>query len=113
MDYRYFILYILKLSANDGYTYLGTINSPTSKFTMELDHLKDRDLYALFGLRKHTNISRLGPFLASKLFWHDYLSNFDIYNSAIWGVYAKPDFKSHSPRMSRIGRHSKNSNFFI
>ncbi|KAJ7381058.1 hypothetical protein OS493_004654 [Desmophyllum pertusum] len=26
--------------------------------------------------------------------------------------YARADFKSHSPRMSRIGRHSKNSNFF-
>ena len=59
---------------------------------MALDHLKEKALQALFSLRKHTNISKLSPFLASKIF-DTMISPILTYNSEVWGVNAKPDFK--------------------
>ena len=69
-----------------NYAYLGTLISSTGIFSVALDQLKEKALHALFILRKHTNISKLSPFLASKFFL--------TYNSEVWDVYAKPDFKS-------------------
>ena len=60
---------------------------------MALDKLKEKALHTLFSLRKHTHISNLSPFLANKLF-DAMISPFLTYNSEIWGVYTKPDFKS-------------------
>ena len=71
-----------------NYTYLGTGN-----FSLALDKLKEKALHALFSLRKHTHISNRSPFLASKLF-DAMISPVLTYNSEIWGVYTKPDFKS-------------------
>ena len=76
-----------------NYTYLGTLISSTGNFSMALDKLKEKVLHALFSLRKHTNISELSPLLANKIF-DMMISPILRYNSEIWGVYVKPDFKS-------------------
>ena len=55
--------------------------------------MKEKALHALFSLRKHTHISNLSPFLANKLF-DAMICPILTYNSEIWGVYTKPDFKS-------------------
>ena len=57
------------------------------------DKLKEKALHALFSPRKHTNISKLSPVLANKIF-DMMISTILTYNSEIWGVYVKPDFKS-------------------
>ena len=53
------------------YTYLGTRISSTGNFNISLEHLKEKALHALFSLRKHTD-----------------------FNSEIWGVFVKHDFKA-------------------
>ena len=60
---------------------------------MALDKLKEKALHALFSLRNHTNISKLSPVLANKIF-DMMISPILTYNSENWGVYVKPDFKS-------------------
>jgi len=75
-----------------NYTYLGTLISSTVKFSMALDKLKEKALHTLFSLRKHTNISKLSQLLANKIF-DTMISPILTYNSEIWGVYEKPDFK--------------------
>ena len=54
---------------------------------------EEKALHALFSLRKHTNISRLSPVLANKIF-DMMISPILTYNSEICGVYVKHDFKS-------------------
>ena len=76
-----------------NYTYLGTLISSTGNFSMAFDKLKEKALQALFSRRKHTNISKLSPLLANKIF-DMMISPILTYNSEIWGVYVKPDFKS-------------------
>ena len=76
-----------------NYTYLGTLISSTGNFSMALDKLKEKALHALFSLRKHTNVSKLSPVLANKIF-DMMIPPILTYNSEIWGVYVKPDFKS-------------------
>ena len=53
------------------YTYLGTRISSIGNFNISLKHLKEKALHALFSLRKHTD-----------------------FNSEIWGVFVKHDFKA-------------------
>ena len=65
----------------------------TGNFSLALDKLKEKALHALFSLRKHIHISNLSPFLANKLF-DAMISPILTYNSEIWGVFTKPDFKS-------------------
>ena len=48
---------------------------------------------ALFSLRRHTNLSKLKAALACKIF-DTMISPILTYNSEIWGVNAKPDFKT-------------------
>ena len=60
-----------------NYAYLGTIISSTGNFSLALGKLKNKALHALFSLRKHTNLGKLSPFLASKIRRND-LPNFDI-----------------------------------
>ena len=76
-----------------GYTYLGTCISSTGNFNISLEHLKEKALHALFSLRKHTNFSKLKPSLACKIF-EAMISPILSYNSEIWGVYVKHDFKA-------------------
>ena len=76
-----------------NYTYLGTLISSTGNFSLALDKLKEKALHALFSLRKHTNFSKLPPFLANKIFGA-MISLILIYTSEVWGAYAKSDFKS-------------------
>jgi len=52
-----------------NYTYLETLISSTGNFSLALDKLKEKALHALFSLRKHTNFSKLPPFLANKIFY--------------------------------------------
>ena len=76
-----------------NYTYLGTVISSTGNFSLALDKLKEKALHALFSLRKHTNLSKLSPFLASKIF-EAMISPILTYNSEVWGAYTKSDLKS-------------------
>ena len=75
------------------YTYLATRISSTVNFNISLKHLKEKALHALFGLRKHTNFSKLKPSLACKIF-EAMISPILSYNSEIWGVYVKDYFKA-------------------
>ena len=79
-------------------TYLGTrisSVSSTGNFNISLEHMKEKALriHALFSLRKHTNFSKLKPSLACKIF-EAMISPILSYNSEIWGVYVKHDFKA-------------------
>ena len=74
-------------------TIFRSLISSTGNFSMALDKGKEKALHALFSLRKHTNISKLSPVLANKIF-DMMISPILTYNSEIWGVYVKPDFKS-------------------
>ena len=47
----------------------------------------------LFSLRRHTNLSKLKAAVACKIF-DTVISPIPTYISEIWGVYAKPDFKT-------------------
>ena len=76
-----------------NYTYLGTLISSTGNFKLALDQLKEKALHALFSLRKHTNISKLSPSLVNKIF-DTVISPILSYNSKVWGVYTKHDFKT-------------------
>ena len=62
-------------------------------YNVSLEHLKEKALHALFGSRKHANFSKLKPSLACKIF-AAIISPISSYNSEIWGVYVKHDFKS-------------------
>ena len=75
------------------YTYLGTRISSTGNFNISLKHLKEKSLRALFSLRKHTDFSKLKPSLACKIF-EAMISPISSYNSEIWGVFVKHDFKA-------------------
>ena len=75
------------------YTNLGTRISSTGNFNISLEHLKEKALHALFSLRKHTNFSKLKPSLACKIF-EAMISPILSYNSEIWGVHVKHDFKA-------------------
>ena len=75
------------------YTYLGTRMSSSGNFSVSREHLKEKALHALFSLRRHTNLSKLKAALACKIF-DTMISPILTYNSEIWGVYAKPDFKT-------------------
>ena len=75
------------------YTYLGTRISSSGNFTVTLDHPKEKALLALFSLRRHTDFRKLKPSLACKIF-DTLISPILTYNSEIWGVYTKPEFKA-------------------
>ena len=75
------------------YTYLGTRMSSSGNFSVSREHLKEKALHVLFSLRRRTNLSKLKAALACKIF-DTMISPILTYNSEIWGVYAKPDFKS-------------------
>ena len=57
------------------------------------EHLKEKAFHALFSLRRHTNLRKLKAALACNIF-DAMISPILTYNNEIWGVYAKPDFKT-------------------
>ena len=78
------------------YTYLGTRISTGNfnfNFNVSFGHLKEKALHALFCLRKNTDISRLKPSLACKIF-DTMITPILSYNCEIWGTYQKQDFKT-------------------
>ena len=75
------------------YTYLGTRMSSSGNFSVWREHLKEKALQALFSLIRHTNLSKLKAALVCKIS-DTMISPILTYNSEIWGVYAKPDFKT-------------------
>ena len=50
------------------YTYLGTRLTPTGNFTLALEHVKEKALYAFPSIRKHSNLNKLRPNTASQIF---------------------------------------------
>ena len=82
-----------KIDTVQNYTYLGTRISSSGNFTLSLDYLREKALHALFALRRHVDFSSLKPSLACKIF-DTMISPILTYNSEVWGVFAKSDFKS-------------------
>ena len=67
--------------------------SSSGNFSVSREHLKEKALHALFILRRHTNLSKLKPAVACKMF-ETMISPILTYNSEIWGLCANPDFKA-------------------
>ena len=76
-----------------NHNYLGTPISSEGNHSLALDKLKEKVIHALCSLRKHTNLSKLSPFLASKIF-HAMISPILTYISEVWCAYTKSDLKS-------------------
>ena len=91
-EFRFFIGNLI-IDVVQEYTYLGTRMSSSGNFSVSREHLTEKALHALFSLRRHTNLSKLKPAIACKIF-DTMISPILTYNSEIWGVYAKPDFKA-------------------
>ena len=91
-EFRLFIGNLI-IDVLEEYTYLGTRMSSSGNFSVSREHLIEKVLHALFSLRRHTNLSKLKPAIACKTF-DTMISPILTYNSEIWGVYAKPDFKA-------------------
>ena len=75
------------------YTYLGTRLTPTGNFTLALEHLKEKAMHAFTSIRKHSTLNRLRPNTASQIF-DTMIFPILSYNSEIWGMYTKQDFKA-------------------
>ena len=68
------------------YTYLGIRLTPTGNFILATEHLNEKALHAFCSIRKHTLLNRLDP---NDTMIFPILS----YNSEVWGIYTKQDFK--------------------
>lgn len=68
---------------------------------LTLGKLKEKAFHALFSRRKHTNIRKLFLFLAIKIF-DTMISPILIYNSEIWDICSKPNFKSWDSSQIKI-----------
>ena len=80
--------------------------SSSENFSVSREHPKEKVLHALFNLRRHTNPSKLKAALACKIFSDTLISPILTYNSEIWGVYVKPDFKTWDGSQIREGTPS-------
>ena len=67
--------------------------SSSGNFSVLREHLKEKALHALLSLIRHTNLSKLKAALAYKIF-NTMISPILTYNSEIWSVYPKRDFKT-------------------
>ena len=76
-----------------NHNYLGTTISSEGNYSLALDKLKEKAIHALFSLRKRTNLSKLSPFFASKIF-DATISPILTYIGEVWCWYTKPDLKS-------------------
>ena len=92
IDYNFYIGNE-KIDIVQSYTYLGTQISSTGNFTLSLEHLREKAVHALFSLRRHIDFSSLKPSLACKIF-DTMISPILTYNSEVWGVFIKSDFKN-------------------
>ena len=77
------------------YTYFRNSNLLFRKFLCHRarENIKEKALHAPFSSRRHTNLSKLKTSLACKIF-DTIISPILTYNSEIWRMYAKPDFKT-------------------
>ena len=75
-----------------SYTCSGTLISSTGNFSLALDKLKEKALDVLFSPKNATNLGKLSPFLANKIF-DVVISPILTYNSEVWGAYTKSDLK--------------------
>ena len=50
------------------YAYLGTRISSSGNSSVSREHLKEKALHAILSLRRHTNLSKLKPAIACKIF---------------------------------------------
>ena len=86
----YFIgVYIIK-----DYIYLGTRISSPGNFTLLHEHLRQKALHVLFSLGRHTDFSKLKPFLAGKIFDTMISPILTCRNSEVWSAFVKANFKS-------------------
>ena len=84
-----------------SYTCSGTLISSTGNFSLALDKLKEKALDVLFSPKNATNLGKLSPFLANKIF-DVVISPILTYNSGVWDAYAKSDLKSwDSPQIQK------------
>ena len=81
-----------KIDIDQSYTYLGTQISSTGNFTLSLEHLREKAVHALLSLRRHLDFSSLKLSLACKIF-DTMISPILTYNSQVWGLFIKSDFK--------------------
>ena len=82
VEFRFFMNLIIDVVQE--YTYLGTRMSSSGNFSVSREHLKERALHAIFSLRRHTNLSKLKPAIACKIF--------DTIISPAWGCVRKTRF---------------------
>ena len=85
-------------------TCLGTRISSTGNFNVSLEHLQERALHALFGLGKHTDISKLKRSLACKIF--DTMISPRL--SSIHTVYLAPYLACHLFKYLKTRKKTKN-----
>ena len=74
------------------YTYLGTRLTLTGNFALALERLKEKALHTFSSIRKRTILNKLNPNTASHIF-DTMVFPISSYNSEVWGVYTKQDFK--------------------
>ena len=74
------------------YTYLGTRLTPTGNLTLALEHLKEKALHSFSSIRKRTILNKLNPNSASQIL-DTMVFPISSYNSEVWGMYTKRDFK--------------------
>ena len=90
-----------KIDIAQSYTYLGTQISSTGNFTLSLQHLREKAVHALFSF----DFSRLKPSLACKIF-DTMISPMLTYNSKVWGLFIKSDFKYWDTPLHRLKKVS-------
>ena len=78
-----------KIDIVQNCTNLGTQISSTENFTLSLEHLREKAVHALFSLRRHIDFSSLKP---CNIF-DTMISPILTYNSEVWGLFIKSDFK--------------------
>ena len=84
-----------------GYLSLDVICSPKVTVTRTL---REKAVHALFSLRRHIDFNSLKPSLACKIF-DTMVSPILTYNSEVWGVFIKSDFKYWNTSPIEKGLH--------
>ncbi len=57
-----------KIDIVQDYTFVWTRISSLGNFTLLLEHLRQKALYAFFSLKRHTDFNKLKPSIACKIF---------------------------------------------
>ena len=74
------------------YTHLGTRLTLAENFTLAREHLKENALHAFSSIWKQTVLNKVNPYTASQIF-DTMIFPILSYNSEVWGMYTKQDFK--------------------